>query len=89
MFKSIIQHITCYTVPGGWGEWGAYGECSAPCGGGYKGKHRYCNNPAPAYGGTECYGSDYYNTTCNTHHCPSKYLNLLSKRQCLEYCTSV
>ena len=71
-----MQNFTKFhflTVDGEWSEWGAYGECSAPCGGGYKIKHRYCNNPAPAYGGADCYGNDSYNVTCNTHHCAGWY----------------
>ncbi|XP_057298019.1 SCO-spondin-like isoform X2 [Hydractinia symbiolongicarpus] len=57
-------------VNGNWGGWGPYGKCSATCGGGVQATYRSCNNPAPAYGGAQCPGSNKYVRACNTQNCP-------------------
>jgi len=44
------------------------------CGGGYKHKTRTCTNPAPSYGGDDCYGSKKETVACNTQDCKGKYL---------------
>ncbi|XP_078329258.1 fibrinogen-like protein A isoform X3 [Crassostrea virginica] len=54
-------------VNGGWGIWGGWGTCSTTCG--TKRRTRYCNNPAPMYGGSYCDGSSEESTICNTNDC--------------------
>ena len=63
---------------GGWGEFGAWSECSASCGGAYRSRYRTCNNPAPVNGGEDCTGSNTETGICNENPCPSK-LNHLDK----------
>ncbi|KAI8502229.1 hypothetical protein Bbelb_198170 [Branchiostoma belcheri] len=43
----------CPIVDGGWSDW-VDGECSVTCGVGEKTQTRSCDDPEPAYGGTEC-----------------------------------
>lgn len=53
---------------GGWGNWNGWGSCSPWCGSGTKKRTRYCNNPAPLYGGNSCSGSSVEHTTCNNYN---------------------
>ncbi|XP_052700196.1 ectin-like isoform X1 [Crassostrea angulata] len=39
---------------GQWGHWSAWSSCSKSCGMGTRFRHRECNNPRPAYGGSSC-----------------------------------
>ncbi|XP_062714042.1 semaphorin-5A [Aedes albopictus] len=57
-------------IDGGWGPWGVWGECSAPCGGGYRIRRRKCDDPTPQNGGMECPGCHLDYEVCNTHQCP-------------------
>ena len=57
---------------GGWGDFGAWGECPASCGGAYRSRYRACNNPAPVNGGEDCTGSNTETEICNPNPCPSK-----------------
>jgi len=71
-----IEGRACNTRPcavdGGYGEWSAFGSCSAPCGGGIATRTRSCVNPAPANGGRDCarFGSEIETKVCNTQSCP-------------------
>ena len=54
-------------VNGGWTEWVMTKECtigvsSAP--GWFLSYERYCTNPAPMYGGNDCYGPPQNFTSC-------------------------
>lgn len=49
--------------------WAVWGECSAPCGGGYRVRRRVCDNPIPANGGAECQGCPLDYEPCNNHPC--------------------
>ncbi|XP_071145403.1 SCO-spondin-like [Mytilus edulis] len=57
-------------VNGGWSGWSTSSSCSATCGGGSISYKRTCTNPAPAYLGAYCSGSDIKSESCNTHNCP-------------------
>ena len=61
MLTRISYFITLFvlTVNGGWSSWG---ECEGPCLRGYR--RRYCNNPPPQHGGSDCYGSDTKDASC-------------------------
>lgn len=52
------------SIDGGWGPWGAWDNCSAPCGGGYRIRRRRCNND-----GLECPGCNIEYEVCNTTPC--------------------
>uniref|UniRef100_A0A3B4XYZ2 SCO-spondin n=1 Tax=Seriola lalandi dorsalis TaxID=1841481 RepID=A0A3B4XYZ2_SERLL len=56
--KAGVLH--CQSVPGcnvdgGWSQWGAWTECSLPCGGGVKFRRRQCDNPSPQSVFTQCH----------------------------------
>ncbi|XP_026272666.1 semaphorin-5A [Frankliniella occidentalis] len=55
---------------GGWGAWTSWGECSSPCGSGFRVRRRVCDNPIPAHGGAECQGCPLDYEPCNGHPCP-------------------
>ncbi|KAK7502555.1 hypothetical protein BaRGS_00006130, partial [Batillaria attramentaria] len=69
---------TCYKtcVNGGWSGWTvtSRGSCSVECDGGTQtvSFRRYCNNPSPSNGGSQCSGSDTKTErqSCNTQSCP-------------------
>ena len=61
-----------FIVNGGWGDYGAFGDCTKTCGTGTKTKSRVCNNPVPAHGGDNCVGSADATESCNTNPCPGK-----------------
>ncbi|CAH1799366.1 unnamed protein product [Owenia fusiformis] len=58
------------TVNGGWGEWKWSGKCSKSCGGGFEDGERFCDNPAPQYGGKDCIGEKTASRPCNEQGCP-------------------
>nr|KAG5710543.1 hypothetical protein BaRGS_013189 [Batillaria attramentaria] len=76
--KTELQACSTQECPvdGGWSDWDDwqdYDECSALCGGGTKDQWRMrrCDNPAPAFGGSDCQGPERQNGTvnCNTDSC--------------------
>ncbi|WAR22275.1 DMBT1-like protein, partial [Mya arenaria] len=42
---------------GHWSIWDDWSQCTVPCGGGYKQRHRSCNNPSPSQLGQVCIGN--------------------------------
>uniref|UniRef100_A0A3B3Y4G4 Uncharacterized protein n=1 Tax=Poecilia mexicana TaxID=48701 RepID=A0A3B3Y4G4_9TELE len=69
----------CRSVPGchvdgGWGQWGAWSECSVPCGGGVTFRRRLCDNPAPQAGGRGCLGTAEQKKDCNMQMCTGSRL---------------
>ena len=67
----------CITVHGNWNPWAGWASCTKICGGGTQQRTRYCNNPAPLYGGNACPGSNTDTQNCNQHNCPGNPLLLL------------
>eukprot|EP00118_Oscarella_pearsei_P015639 m.142125 g.142125 ORF g.142125 m.142125 type:complete len:476 (+) comp38356_c0_seq3:932-2359(+) len=55
------------------GQWSKYSEwswCDRSCGGGYRVRTRFCNNPRPSNGGRQCLGLAVENSTCSVYPCP-------------------
>ncbi|GFR67360.1 caspase-8 [Elysia marginata] len=81
MSSSVAQwlarrtHDPAVTVDGGFGDWTDWTECSVTCGGGVRSRQRFCNNPAPQYGGAQCTPNIYVEEQmCNTGACsPNGY----------------
>ncbi|CAL8292204.1 unnamed protein product [Lota lota] len=63
------QTVDGCLVDGGWSQWAAWSECSLPCGGGAKVRHRQCDSPAPQSGGRGCVGQAEQQKDCNAHTC--------------------
>ncbi|XP_024946984.1 A disintegrin and metalloproteinase with thrombospondin motifs 7 isoform X2 [Cephus cinctus] len=57
-------------IDGGWGEWGAWSECSRTCGAGVSVVERKCDHPQPAHEGKFCIGERRRYKICNTDPCP-------------------
>ncbi|XP_052212308.1 SCO-spondin-like isoform X4 [Dreissena polymorpha] len=63
------QQVNC-PIDGAWSPWGAFGACSSTCGyNAYKERNRTCSQPAPAYGGQDCNGTDINSTPCTFIDC--------------------
>ncbi|XP_008190626.1 A disintegrin and metalloproteinase with thrombospondin motifs 9 isoform X2 [Tribolium castaneum] len=56
-------------IPGGWGPWQPWSDCSRTCGGGVKQTRRYCDSPVPQNGGPYCTGKSIQYVSCNTESC--------------------
>ena len=68
-----------FSVDGGYGPWGEFGECSVTCGGGVHQRERQCDNPEPKYSGKTCeeqeLGPSIETESCNVEiPCPGKQL---------------
>lgn len=48
---------------------GAFGDCSSPCGGGFRIRRRKCDNPTPQNGGMDCPGCSIDYEICNSQPC--------------------
>ena len=53
-----------------WNNWGAWGSCSASCGGGTQSRSRTVGTQ-PQNGGAACQGSSDQSQSCNDQSCPS------------------
>ena len=65
--------LSLFTVNGGYGPWGEFGECTVSCRGGVRQKKRQCNNPEPKYSGKTCeeqdLGPSIETEACNADPC--------------------
>ena len=60
------------SVPGAFGPWSNWSECSATCDGGKIFRYRLCDSPAPSHGGQNCTGDYVQEQECNERPCPGK-----------------
>ena len=63
-------------MDGGWSDFGDWGDCSRPCGGGKQERMRTCTNPRPVYGGADCSGSDRQTRRCNEDPCSGRITSI-------------
>ena len=72
-YGMLYTYFVFITVNGNWGSWGSFSPCSKTCKGGIQRRSRQCNNPAPAYNGAQCPGSNIEDQTCNENKdCPGE-----------------
>ncbi|KAI8488027.1 hypothetical protein Bbelb_341450 [Branchiostoma belcheri] len=57
-------------VDGQWSTWLSWSNCNTTCGDGTQIRTRYCDNPWPANGGTDCLGEPEESQSCNNGDCP-------------------
>ena len=69
--KSFTTAKYLLAVNGGWGSWTAWSLCSVTCGSGQRTRERFCNNPIPSGGGSDCSDSSNDQQTCTLTDCPS------------------
>ncbi|XP_060555888.1 coadhesin-like [Ruditapes philippinarum] len=60
----------CDLVDGNWADWSSWSSCDVTCGHGKHSRIRTCTNPAPAYKGLECNGTDTDFKPCTRPLCP-------------------
>ncbi|XP_052283601.1 ADAMTS-like protein 1 isoform X4 [Dreissena polymorpha] len=63
-----------------WSEWGLYGECSRPCGGGLSNRTRTCLGDS-----NTCDGTNIRFKTCNKQDCMNGEARTLRELQCQSY----
>ncbi|KAF1748497.1 hypothetical protein GCK72_024964 [Caenorhabditis remanei] len=51
-------------VDGGWTDWTSWSECTDYCRNGHRSRTRFCANPKPSQGGSQCSGSDFELNPC-------------------------
>ena len=69
--REFCNEVAC-EVPGNWGSWEPWSDCSVTCGGGIKRRYRECNDPAPANGGEDCEGNAVDVEFCLADPCPGE-----------------
>lgn len=68
MEEKLCETIPC-PVNGMWSEWTGWSSCSATCGHAKTQKFRFCTNPSPSNGGTDCSGLNSNETACILADC--------------------
>ncbi|XP_063404374.1 coadhesin-like [Mytilus trossulus] len=62
--------LTACPINGNWAGWLSWSPCSVSCGQGAQNRKRTCSNPAPAFNGQDCSGSDSETELCVLTACP-------------------
>lgn len=65
---------------GNWGSWLPWSPCSETCGRGVQSRIRLCNNPPPAFDGSQCVGTDTQTQMCKEKPCPGKDAIMLREK---------
>ena len=65
--------LTISLVNGNWGAWQDWNSCSVTCGSGSRSRYQECNNPEPAFEGSDCQGNDTEIESCSMKLCPGKF----------------
>ncbi|XP_048524385.1 A disintegrin and metalloproteinase with thrombospondin motifs 12 isoform X1 [Dendroctonus ponderosae] len=81
--KCIEMGARPEAVNGGWGDFGAWSECTRSCGGGISSSERECNNPVPSNRGRFCIGERRKLKICNPGPCPEN-APTFRQQQCTE-----
>ncbi|KAK2837569.1 hypothetical protein Q5P01_014781 [Channa striata] len=67
-------------VHGSWSSWSEFSLCSRTCGGGVTHRTRQCNNPRPAFGGSDCEGPDVEAELCQEQPCEHTQLDFMAEQ---------
>ncbi|XP_005733181.1 hemicentin-1 isoform X1 [Pundamilia nyererei] len=66
----VMCRVRPCPVGGNWGSWLPWSPCSETCGRGVQSRIRLCNNPPPAFDGSQCVGTDTQTQMCKEKPCP-------------------
>ncbi|XP_065060769.1 uncharacterized protein LOC135688019 isoform X3 [Rhopilema esculentum] len=75
-------------VHGNWAQWTQWSSCSVNCGNGTHERTRYCDNPAPKNGGTDCVGTSKETKPCILPSCSGTALSAAGSN-CATLCQSL
>ncbi len=67
----LTPSVDVAAVDGQWSDWSEWAPCTTSCGGGFRTRYRFCDNPLPDGGGEDCVGPGMQNFSCNFVDCPS------------------
>ncbi|KAM3868392.1 A disintegrin and metalloproteinase with thrombospondin motifs 13 [Diretmus argenteus] len=67
-------------VHGSWSSWSESSPCSRTCGGGVAYRTRQCNNPRPAFGGSDCEGRDVEAELCHQQPCERTQMDFMAEQ---------
>ena len=65
----MIPLLFSLDINGNWGDWSAFGACSATCNDGLMQRSRNCDNPRQEGSGADCMGDATEMVTCNEGDC--------------------
>ena len=75
--SSNVKKMWFVVVDGHWSDWSPWTSCTKTCGGGFRWRYRFCDEPLPSGTGADCVGSTRQNFTCNFAECPSTCVHRL------------
>jgi len=79
-FNRLLVLVTVRApVDGQWSSWSEWSACSV-CGPGFHSRVRYCDSPAPQYGGLSCIGNDAEWEECSYGRCQGKKKSLFNDK---------
>ena len=64
--KQICKTGIKCPIDGMWGKWGGYSFCNVKCGTGIQIRERFCDSPAPKFGGASCQGPSREEISCDS-----------------------
>ena len=90
VYISYLNSISFAGDPmhGDWAQWTQWSSCSVNCGNGTYERTRYCDNPAPRNGGTDCVGSSKETQPCILPSCSGTVLSAAGS-SCTTLCQSL
>jgi len=72
-FLSLLYYRYDDLVDGKWSSWSQWTKCDVTCANGTQIRTRSCTNPAPAYGGVNCSGTNRDTMPCTLDPCPGNF----------------
>ena len=66
-YENIL--VTLVPKDGNWTSWSQWSPCSTSCNEGTQSRVRFCNHPAPVFGGKNCTGDGIQSRSCYEQNC--------------------
>ena len=78
VFEMYSLYFINKAINGGWTRWSGWTSCNVTCGGGVQTRLRFCSNPLPVCGGSDCRDVPVGYKTCNDICCRKRVLIWIS-----------